>query len=128
MALAAEVWVRLSGLGPDLSQALALSGPSAIMLDEAIADGSTDLQVACAFALTGLQAFLLVSDQALTVKTNNSGAPQETLAIAAGKPLIYLPGTGAPALFAGAVTALFVTNASGATAALKVRVLHDSTP
>lgn len=64
----------------------------------------------------------------MTVKTNSSGAPQETIAVAAGIPLVYVPAEGGTAPFAGDVTKLYVTNASGGIAILNVLVLKDPTP
>lgn len=83
-------------------------------ITETIADATTDANYLLAIDVSGLQAFSMVSTQAITVKTNSSGAPQETFTMAANDPVIFQVGDAA--IFAGDVTSIFITNASGAAA------------
>ena len=100
------------------------------IIAESIADGVTDGAVNFNADQSQLKSVLLVASVAMTLKTNSSGSPQETIALAAGVPKIWslaqdLIGT---CPFSGDVTALFVTNASGGAGTLTVKTAHDPTP
>ncbi|MDZ4250311.1 MAG: hypothetical protein U0990_09510 [Candidatus Nanopelagicales bacterium] len=103
--------------------------------DEPIADAQTDKLVNVAIDVSALQSFYMVSDQAVTIETNDGTTPQETIVLKANEPLSWIKGSnqlgGAdyPAVpFGGDVTAFFVTNASGSAAQLKIEILQDPTP
>lgn len=97
------------------------------IVDETIPTPSTDLELSVNITSTSLKSFALWSDQDLTVKTNSSGSPDETFALKANKPTIWLDGM-SDVPIAGDVTALYVTNASGTAASLKVLAGWDATP
>jgi hypothetical protein len=67
------------------------------------------LELAIAFAVAKLKAIKLTSDVALTLKTNDSGSPQETISLAAGVPLDWYYGCGLAVPFAGNVTKIYAT-------------------
>lgn len=96
--------------------------------DNTIADGTTNGEVDVAFTVSGLAMCILTSDRAVTVKTNSTGSPQETINLAAGAPLIYYSGGPWAIPFAGAVTKMYISNASGGAAHVQFRALYDSTP
>ena len=89
-----------------------------VKMAESIADSTTDKEFLFALDISNLKVFSMVSDYALTVKTNSSSTAQETFSLAAGKPVIWE--TGETAIFAGDVTALYVSNSSGSAATLKI--------
>ena len=95
-----------------------------LKLQETIANGATDALQLIAIDVTQLKAFAMVSDQAMTVKTNNSGTPQETFTLVANKPVVWQAGDAA--IFAGDVTAIYVTNASGSSATLQLMAGSDN--
>ncbi len=104
-------------------------------IDESIPDSSTDLLVNATVDITALQSFYMISDQDVTVETNNGGTPQETIVLKANDPLMWrkagnqLDGVDYPKNpFLADVTAFFITNASGAPAQLKMEILQDPTP
>lgn len=66
---------------------------------------------------------LIYSDQALTIKTNSSSTPQDTIVLAAGVPVIWNSSMSAAAPFSGNVTNMFLTNAGSVVANVKIRVL-----
>lgn len=92
-----------------------------------IADGVTNGQVVFHVDVSQLALFHIVSDKAVTVKTNSSGAPQETLTLTANVPLVWYTGCGYTKPFAGDVTTIYITNASGSTATIKINKLEDTT-
>lgn len=96
-------------------------------LDEVVTDGSTDFQINLAVQEANLQSFSLVSTQDVTVKTNSSGSPQETISLKANRLLAWGVGGGTKPI-AGDLSALFVTNASGSDATIKLIAGWDGTP
>ena len=130
MALSATLRTIVSGIGADVDSVVPVSGSGGIVIDETIANPSTDQQLDCAFDLQRLVAFFMVSTKALTIHTNApaGSSPQETITLAANQGFLYVPGAGLPSPFADDVTKLYVTNASGAAARLQIRVLLDVTP
>lgn len=128
MSLSGTVRHIITGIGTTIDASIAVTGTGAVVIDESIPDSTTDQLIDCAFVLARLTAFYMHSDKALTIETNSSGAPQETIVLVANKPFVYVPGLGLPSPFAGNVTALYATNASGGAAALQVRALLDVTP
>lgn len=127
MSLTGSVRYLITGIGTTVDASVAVSGTGAIVIDESIANSVTDGLIDCAFVLARLTAFYMFSDKALTIETNSATVPQETIVLVANKPFVYVPGLGLPSPFAGNVTALYATNASGAAAALQIRVLLDVT-
>ena len=94
-----------------------------LKLSEAVADSVTDQSHLLAIDISAMSVFYMVADQVLTIETNSGSSPQETFTLVANKPVIWR--TADTAIFAGDVTALFVTNASGTAATLEVLVGLD---
>lgn len=101
------------------------TGSVAPSLSQAIPNASTDLLLNFACDKATLQMFYLVSSQDLTLKTNSATVPGQTWALKAGVPLAWHVDAVEANPLAVAITALFATNASGATAQLEVRALHN---
>lgn len=97
-------------------------------VDESIADGQTDKLLNIAFTYADLQSFYLLSDQDVTVETNSGSAADDTLTVAANVPYEWQADSPHANPFTADVAALYVTNASGSTATIKIRVLNDATP
>jgi len=93
-----------------------------------VANSVTDQLVNLAIDISQLKMFVLVSNAVVTIETNSSSAPQETFTLAAGVPVLWYTGCGYAVPFAGDVTKIYVTNASGGTATIDIHILHDSTP
>ncbi len=103
--------------------------------DPTVADAATDFFVNVAIDVSALQSFFMVSDQDVTVETNDGTTPQETIALKAGDPFTWrrggnqLAGADYPAIpFSGDVTGFYVTNASGSAAKVQIEILQDPTP
>jgi hypothetical protein len=88
--------------------------------EKEIADGAANQLISVSVVEGTLVAFALSSTQEVTVKTNSSSSPQETFTLKPGEPVTWINGetTGKP--IAGNVTSLYVTNASGQAATLKL--------
>jgi hypothetical protein len=90
------------------------------------------VEVDVAIDISTVRTLLLASDKTVNVKTNSSGAPQETIGLTAGVPIIVasdgFTGIVVGDVFAGDVTKLFVVNAGSSAANFSLRVLSDPTP
>lgn len=75
-----------------------------------------------------LKSVCMKSDQAVTIKTNSPGSPQETINLVAGQAYIWtLQTDGAGKIpFAGDVTAMYITNASGSAANFSLRAIESN--
>lgn len=98
-------------------------------LDESLPIGTNTL-VAFALDVSQCVSLFLLSDVALTLKTNSSGSPVNTFTLAAGVPFCWVLGDPPLRDNAGAavttdITALYATNA--AIAQLQIRCLFDPT-
>lgn len=120
----------VGGFAGSDSVAVSTTGTGLAEVDESIADEVTDGVVACACDVSQLVFAWICADQDLTLKTYTSGAVlQDTIALKANTPLIFklLPPIGTVP-FAGDVASMKVTNASGSTASLRIKLLTDATP
>lgn len=97
-------------------------------ISEDIADGSTNTLVACAFDYTKVVMCYVVSTVDMTLKTNSSGSPTQTIALKAGVPLAWNDSQPTSLrVFTANVTALYLTNASGDDGTFTLAVLVDPT-
>ena len=95
-------------------------------LEESIADSTTDQLVSINIKHSTLALFAIVSTVAMTVKTNSSSSPQETLTLTANKPIVW--GSTMPDdPISGDVSALYVTNSSGSAGTIKAIAGWDPT-
>ncbi len=112
-----------------VSQRITKSGGREVNLSEPIPDSSTNLSLPLiGLDISALKTLYLVADQDLTVKTNSSTEPDDTLTLESGQPLVWWDGNGFAAPFSEDVATLFVTNASGDDAVLQLFALLDATP
>lgn len=109
----------------DVSSTRNLSGESQLLISQAIADGASDQLIALSIDISQVRLLAIKSDQALTIKTNNSGAPDDTLSLLAGIPRIFRAGEYDTIFLTADVTAIYVTNASGSVATLQIISLED---
>lgn len=99
-----------------------------LLIDEAIADSATDELVACVVDVSEIAAVYIVCDQAVTLEFNNSTTGVPTIVLVANVPYLWHTNSYFTNILTTDITALYVTNASGFTANLKLRFLYDSTP
>ena len=115
--------------GVTLSQSVTSSGSSESNIDEAIADSSTDLEITLTLDQSEMVSIYIESDQNITIETNSGSAPTDTLTLVANEPIIWTTNAVHSNPITADITAnIFVTNASGSTANLKIRALQDATP
>jgi hypothetical protein len=99
------------------------TGTTEVAYDGTVAATTDLVEVDIAWLHANVHSLLLYSSQALTIKTNNSTTPIQTLVLAAGQALVW----GADHLEACPVTAdvtkLFLSNDTANIATVKIRVL-----
>jgi hypothetical protein len=85
---------------------------------------STNHEVDIAFANADVVSLLFYSDKAVTIKTNSTGSPDTTIALAE-KTMLTWNATHLEAnpFVAADVTKLYITNATSAAANMKIRIL-----
>ena len=105
------------GNNPALARPQTFDCASYVVIDgETVADAVANQQHPFGVDITAMKIFFMTSDYALSVYTNDAstGSPQESFTLTADKPVIWR--TGDTAIFAGDLTDLYLTNASGSTA------------
>ena len=117
-----------SGASKPVTQSNTYTGSGQASVDETIADNTTDGVVDIAINVSEIKLLIMLSDQDMTIKTNSSGAPDDTISLLANVPLIWTSDSYYTNKLTVDVTKLYVTNASGSDASLKIEVLVDATP
>lgn len=104
-----------------------LSNESEFVLDAAVADSVTDGLHAMVLDVTQVKSILITSDQAVTLEFNNSTTGVPTIVLVANVPYVWTLNSYDTLILGTDVTALYITNASGSTANVKIRALIDPT-
>ena len=97
-------------------------------LDLAVDDGETALEANIAIDVSALASLYMAADQDITIKTNSSGSPDDTISLKANKPLVWTPNCGFSNPLSEDVLSIFCANSSGTNATLQIRLLQDATP
>jgi hypothetical protein len=106
-----------------------LTSNTDIAQDITVAATTTNYEADIDVTEANIQSMAIYSDKAVTVKTNSTSAPDDTITLTAGQMKIWKVGDlDAAKLFTADVTKLYITNAGSAIATVKVRILLDQTP
>lgn len=102
---------------------------SEVNADVAVPDSSTDLEALLPVDVSQVKSIFILSDQDVTLETNDGSTPADTIALKADVPLIWELSNGYyDCPFSEDVTAMYFTNASGSAATVQIRTLQDLTP
>lgn len=82
-----------------------------------IAPSTTNQLIARAFTMASMAELFIYASAALTIKTNSTSSPGQTITLGAGESLFWTGGGTAVNPITVDVTALYVTNASGSASA-----------
>lgn len=99
-----------------------------IEIDETVPATTTHMPLSMALDISQVKSLMISSDVAVTLKTNSSGSPTDTIAIKAGIPYIWNIDSYDSCLVTADVTTAFVTNATSGPATVSIRALYDPTP
>jgi hypothetical protein len=99
-----------------------------ILIEEAIIV-STDTLVAMVMDVSEMSTLMVTSTEVITLNTNDigGGSPAKTFTIGPDDPQVWALGWTATNPWETDITALYITNASGSTADVVIRILYDST-
>lgn len=102
-----------------------IAGPTEINYDGTIAANTTNHEVDLVFTQTTILSINLYASSAVTIKSNSTSAPDNTVTLATGQQIIWNANeSGTNPFVTAAVTKLYITNASTTVAAtVKIRVL-----
>lgn len=117
---------RISTGSETITKTMSNEAGSESNLSESIAANQTNLLVGYTLDVSAVKSFYIVSDVAMTVKTNSSGSPANTLTLVAGQPYLWVVGDYDTFKLTTDVTALYITNTTAGT--LDIRALVDATP
>ena len=130
MAITGTVTISVAGLGDVITQAVAQSATGMTVIDESIPDSTTDKLITdLTIDRSQVKALIILSDKAMTLDYNDAAGTQGSLTLTADVPILWYTGCGhaITTLLAADVTAIYATNASGATARLRIAILIDAT-
>lgn len=116
------------GVGTDEKVKTSVVAEGEINIDVDVPDGSTDFEIAFAVTRDALLSLFIIADGTLTLKTNDSGAPDDTLSLTAQQIIAWNSHSLGSDPFAEDVTVLFATNAGDAPVNLKIFAAVDATP
>ena len=110
------------------SKDVAETATSETLMEETVVTASTDYLINIAIDVSEVDSFYLNSTQAVTLETNNGTTPDNTISLVADQPYMWHSGDYVAFLLTVDVTKFYITNNSGATATITVKVLQDATP
>jgi hypothetical protein len=99
------------------------TGTAEVGYDGTVAATTDLVEVDIAWIRANVHALLLYSSQALTIKTNNSGSPIDTIVLTAGQAVVWGSDHLEANPVAHDVTKLFLSNDTANIATVKIRVL-----
>ena len=100
-----------------------------IQIDENIPQSQTDALIALALDVSQIKALFMMCDTAITLETNSSSAPDNTIALVANVPITWAQGDANACPLTVDVTALYATNGAVGSGGsqLKIIALVDPT-
>jgi len=128
MAFQHTITEKVTRDGQSVTSENTFTGSGQISINETIQDGQTDKLINFALDVSQIQSIYIVSDQDLTLETNDGTTPDDTINLVANKPYIWYQGSYFTNLLTTDITALYATNSSGADATLQIEVVYDATP
>lgn len=121
-----SVFTKWSNAGDSIQKTVTIAADAETNFDVAVNTGVTNQAVAFTLDRSKAQVLFIVSTTAVTIKTNDSGSPTDTLALTAGVPKAWTLNDGIDECpFTGDVTGLYVSNASGSQAIVSIRCAYD---
>lgn len=108
------------------SQSNSYTASNATAVDESVSANQTNYQINVAIDVSEIESLYIVADQACTLKTNSTSAPDNTISLLAGVPLEWQSNSYYSCPLTADVTKVYITNTTALSFTL--RVLQDSTP
>lgn len=120
-----SAWTR-TGETVSLSKTYTVEGEQNV--DVAVPASTTNKEVNIDLDVSELKTLMITSDVAITIKTNSTGSPDDTLTVPADTPVMWGATTGITCPLTVDVTKIYITNATLGAATVKIRTGYDATP
>ena len=118
----------VSGGGLGLSKNVAYSNDEVNTLEVTVNASTTNLEVNCNIDVSQIKIIGMCANGTLTVKTNSTSAPDNTIALVADLPLLWTHNYYFSNPLGADVTKLYLTNAGSSAVVFQLVVLEDPTP
>ena len=120
-------WARS---GETISQTVTIEAEGERNYNVTVNASTTDKRVECPIDVSEVKSLYIHSDQTVTVEFNDNAGAQGSFTVTANKPVIYYVGCGwdLSDLLPADVTDFYITNGGLTAAAVKIRILEDTTP
>ena len=112
-----------STVGGSFKQSVKLTGAKEVDFDFTVAGGVVNQQFSLALTKAAVQVIYIFCDQNVTIKTNSTSTPQDTITITAGNPFLWSAGSGIANPLVGDVTTAYVSNPGSTVGNLTIRCL-----
>ena len=127
MSFTHTIALNWTGGGLNVTQNIVKTGDSEQNVDAAVQAGQTDVLCDVDFLTADLESVYILSDQDVTLETNDGAAPDDTISLRAGVPLDWRRGGYHSNPFTANVSAFYFTNAGASGATVKIRILSNVT-
>jgi hypothetical protein len=127
MSLSFQFTEKVAIAGTSITQNTTITNDARQSLDVAAVPIAADQLHALVVDVSQDRGCFILSDQNLTLETNSPSAPGNTLTLVANIPYVWYTDKYDALKFTVDITALYVTNASAATAHLQIEFLIDPT-
>ena len=103
-----------------------LEGDVEVAISQTIVASAANVEVLVAIDISALQSIVIKSSTNCTVKTNDSGAPDDTITLVAGVPYVWTINSYAASELTADVSKIFVTNLQAAEQTFQLLALTDT--
>ena len=128
MSFSVTVLQSVTGAAALVEASKAYTGTILLQVEEVVADSETDLEIVAALDVSEIDAIIILSDQIVTFEVNDGAAPDDTISLVANVPYLETSDSYFVSLLTTDWTSVFITNASGSAATIKILALSDATP
>lgn len=117
------------GSNAEIEQSYEVDVSGSVHVEESVADGSTDLKITIpTIDISAMKSLFIRSTQDVTIKTNSSSTPDDTLNVKSGSPVDWDDKSVHAKPLSADVSSIFVSNSSGSSATLTIYAAQDTTP
>jgi hypothetical protein len=104
------------------------TGTGETSVDESITASASDYVISMAMDVSQVKSIVVLSDQALVIKTNSNSSPADTLTLVAGRPYEWDTDSYNTFKFGTDITSLHVANPASSAARLQISFVFDASP
>ncbi len=112
--------------GKVVSSVLSYTGSQNVSIDETIAANATDFLINIAIDVSATKSFIIKSDAAMTIETNDGTSPDNTLSLIANDAYVWNTNSLSVFKLTTDVTKIYVTSVAGGN--LRIECLQDASP